>query len=462
MTRCIGIRGATTVDEDALEEVLDATQDLLQRLQELNGFDPADLTSIIFTTSADIRSTFPARAARRLGWTMVPMLCAQEIDAPEALPRCVRVLLHWNTERPAAEVRHAYLRGSRILRPDWAVPPIAGPGGAVTAPERPIREAEEAAAIASGQPAPPAAPPAPSAPPRAVPPPPPTVVEVDPIAFLGEPGSFSHEAVLTAFGADTPVVSGSSFRRVFEAVHSGRAKSALLPVENSTSGSVYEVYDLLLTRDLRIVAEVVLPVRHALLARPGTQLSDVRSVASHPQALSQCAGWVESHGWLARPHSDTAGAARLVAESDEPGQAAIASAIAAELLGLEVLARDIQDVAENYTRFLLLVPSHLGAGPMVPPAFGGTWEGPLKTSIIFATRHVAGDLYACLAELAVRDVNLTRIESRPDRRTPWHYLFYLDFEGDAQDPRMAQALRGLARHATFLRVLGSYPSRPLT
>ena len=118
MTRCVGIRGATTVDQDSLEEVLDATQDLLARLQELNGFSPDDLASIVFTTSADIRSTFPARAARRLGWTQVPMLCAQEIDAPEALARCVRVLIHWNADTTPAEVRHAYKKLIKVLHPD--------------------------------------------------------------------------------------------------------------------------------------------------------------------------------------------------------------------------------------------------------------------------------------------------------------------------------------------------------
>ena len=468
MTRCVGIRGATTVDEDTLDAVLDATQDLLGRLQELNGFDPDDLASILFTTTSDLRSTFPARAARRLGWTQVPMMCAQEIDAPSAVVRCVRVLIHWNTDRPARELRHAYLRGSRLLRPDWALPPLGGAAGHVTAPERPELEVEAADACAPLGPA--AAPDAPGAPAPAerpeARPAARTVVDIAPVAFLGEPGTYSHEAVHATFGPGVAVVPTPSFRHLFDAVQSGRAKSGLVPVENSTTGSIHEVYDLLLARDLRILAEVILPVHHALMARPGTALADVRTVVSHPQALSQCDGWIANHGWQTRGASDTAAAARAVAESAEPGLAAIGSRLSAELHGLDLLARDLEDVSENFTRFLLLVPPHT-AGPgcvapgFEPPDAAEPTARPVKTSIIFATRHVAGDLYGCLAEFAVRELNLTKIESRPDRRKPWHYLFYLDFEGHASDRKVAQALRSVERHASFLRVLGSYPSRLL-
>jgi len=467
MTRCLGIRGATTVDEDTLEAVLDATQDLLGRLQELNGFDPDDLASILFTTTNDLRSTFPARAARRLGWTQVPMMCAHEMDVPSAIPRCVRVLLHWNTDRPSRDVRHAYLRGSRLLRPDWAIPPLGGAAGQVTAPERPEVEVEAASAQDTAPPAPLLAPAAPlevEPPPRAAAP---SVVDIAPVAFLGEPGTYSHEAVYATFGPQIGVVPSPSFRHLFDAVHSGRARAALVPVENSTTGSIHEVYDLLLARDLRILAEVILPVHHALMARPGTVLADVRTVLSHPQGLSQCDGWITNHGWQTRGAADTASAARTVATTDEPGLAAIGSRLSAELHGLDVLARDIQDVSQNYTRFLLLVPPHAAGPGRLAPGFAPSTDPdaapprPPKTSIIFATRHVAGDLYACLAEFAVRELNLTKIESRPDRQKPWHYLFYLDFEGDVADRKVAQALKNVERHASFLRVLGSYPSRLL-
>ena len=466
------------MDEDNLDAVLDATQDLLDRLRELNGFDPDDLASIIFTTTADLRSTFPARAARRLGWTQVPMMCAHEIDAPSAVMRCVRVLIHWNTDTPSSQLRHAYLRNSRLLRPDWAIPPLGGAAGHITAPERPELEAQQAATdgSVSAPVAPPLAPfvavqQAPSEVAAVAP----QVVEIAPIAILGELGTYSHEAACGAFGADIAVAPSDTFRHAFDAVHDGRARAALVPVENSTAGSIHEVYDLLLGRDLRILAEVVLPVHHALMARPGTTLAEVRTVLSHPQGLSQCGGWIAKHGWTPRAAADTASAARLVAASDEPGVAAIGSRLAADLNGLTVLARDIQDVSENFTRFLLLVPPHTAGPGRVAPGFaavagqGGApgiparpSDRPIKTSIIFATRHVAGDLYGCLAEFAVRELNLTKIESRPDRRTPWHYLFYLDFEGDVADQKVAQTLRSVERHASFLRVLGSYPSRLLT
>lgn len=463
------------MDEDTLDAVLDATQDLLDRLREINGFDPDDLASILFTTTADLRSTFPARAARRLGWTQVPMMCAHEIDAPSAVMRCVRVLIHWNTDKPSREVRHAYLRNSRLLRPDWAIPPLGGAAGHITAPERPELEAEEATRAPSSAPAAPAPEPAPTPAPTPAPAPVTAqVVPVAPVAFLGERGTYSHEAVHAAFGADTAVVPCETFRHAFDAVHDGRAHAALVPVENSTAGSIHEVYDLLLARDLRILAEVVLPVHHALMARPGTRLADVKTVLSHPQGLSQCNGWIAKHGWTPRAAANTAAAASFVASSEEVGLAAIGSRLAAELNGLEVIARDIQDVSENYTRFLLLVPPHTTGPNRVAPGFlpvgAEPVEGddarpsdrPIKTSIIFATRHVAGDLYACLAEFAVRELNLTKIESRPDRRTPWHYLFYLDFEGDVADQKVAQTLRSVERHASFLRVLGSYPSRLLS
>ncbi|TNF32687.1 MAG: prephenate dehydratase [Deltaproteobacteria bacterium] len=391
--------------------------------------------------------------------------------------RCVRVLIHWNTDKSPREVRHAYLRNSRLLRPDWAIPPLGGAAGHLTAPERPELEAEQASFREEGTP--PAAPvvvaqPEPPAAVKKAPAHPTRAVEIAPVAFLGDRGTYSHEAVLAAFGADTAVVPCDTFRHAFDAVHDGRAHAALVPVENSTAGSIHEVYDLLLARDLRILAEVVLPVHHALMARPGTRLADIQTVLSHPQGLSQCDGWIAKHRWTPRTTADTASAARLVAASEEPGLAAIGSRLAAELNGLEIVARDVQDVSENYTRFLLLVPPQsTGPGRVAPgflPAGAVAVEGddarpsdrPIKTSIIFATRHVAGDLYACLAEFAVRELNLTKIESRPDRRTPWHYLFYLDFEGDVADQKVAQTLRSVERHASFLRVLGSYPSRLLT
>ncbi|MCC6619726.1 MAG: prephenate dehydratase [Deltaproteobacteria bacterium] len=449
MTRVVGIRGATTVEADSLEEILDATQDMLVRLQELNGFSPDDLASILFTTTHDLRSTFPARAARRLGWVQVPMLCTHEVDAPSSVPRCIRVLLHWNTDRASSEVRHAYFKQSRVLRPDWAIPPLSGPAGAITAPEDPLRES-----VVAATPVPVAVTPTPAAPPRSAAP-----LDLAPVSFQGEPGAYSQEAIFGLLGSDTTTLPCLGFRGAFEAVHQGRAKSALLPVENSTTGSIHEVWDLLMTHDLPIVGEVILPVRHALLALPGTTIGDIRTIVSHPQALYQCEGWIGSHGWRAEPGTDTAGAARRVAEAGDKTRAAIASPLAAELYGLEVLAKNIQDIPDNFTRFVLIVPRAAFVLGGVAPGYAA--DAKVKTSLVFAARHVAGSLYGCLAEFAVRDVSLAKIESRPDRRTPWSYIFYVDIEGDPAEPRVAQSLAALSRHASFVRVLGTYPSRSL-
>jgi prephenate dehydratase len=357
------------------------------------------------------------------------------------------VLIHWNTDR-TDPVRHAYLKGSRLLRPDWAIPPLTGPAGAISAPEDPLREVVHAQPEAEPEPAPTPAPSRSTAP-----------LELAPIAFQGEPGAYSQEAIFGLLGPNTTCVPAPSFRAAFEVVHQGRARSALLPVENSTTGSIHEVWDLLLAHDLQVVGEVILPVRHALLGVPGATLRDITTVVSHPQALTQCEGWILQHGWTPEPGTDTAGSARRIAEAGDPKVAAIASTVAAQRYGLDVLAHTIQDVAENYTRFLLLVPRAAFVSGAHAPGFDETSK--IKTSLVFATRHQPGSLYAALAEFAVRDVSLTKIESRPDRRTPWSYIFYVDIEGDPNEPRVAQALQAIQKNTSFLRVLGSYPTRTL-
>jgi prephenate dehydratase len=240
-----------------------------------------------------------------------------------------------------------------------------------------------------------------------------------------------------------------TFGEIFLAVSSGRSEAGLLPVENSTTGSIHPSYDLLLENDLNIIGELILPVRECAMLPPGVEVETVRQVISHPQALEQCSRWIASQNWEAVPVYDTAGAARILAQEKRPDRAAIASETAARLYGLKVIARSIQDVQANYTRFLLLSKE---SNPIDKPA---------KTSLIFATRHKPGALHSCLDELAKRGINLTKIESRPDRKKPWHYLFYLDFEGDAADPKVVEALEAMGAHTEFLRRLGSYPTRTL-
>lgn len=266
------------------------------------------------------------------------------------------------------------------------------------------------------------------------------------VAFQGEPGAYSEEAIYQFFGPDVTSIPCHNFEGVFEAVESGAADFGALPVENSTAGSINQAYDLLLDHDLRVWGEVILRVRHALLAPKGTTLADVARVRSHPHALAQCERYLNNRGWTAEIAYDTAGSARMLAASPEPGVAVIASRLAGQLYDLQELAYGIEDAFYNYTRFFVL--SHRD-----PPRAQRN-----KTSLLFCTRHQPGALYECMGEFAKRKVNLTKIESRPRFNRPWQYIFYLDFEGHCQDPECEAALMGLLRRSSFLKLLGSYPA----
>jgi prephenate dehydratase len=266
------------------------------------------------------------------------------------------------------------------------------------------------------------------------------------VAFQGEHGAYSEEAIYQYFGSDAETEPRRSFQGIFEAVESGSVDYGTLPVENSTAGSINQAYDLLLDRDLRIWGEIILRVRHTLLAPPGTSMDDVERVRSHPQALAQCERYVRNHGWAPEPVYDTAGSARDLAASPEPGVAAIASRLAGQRYELDELAYGIEDSVYNYTRFFVL--SH-----EEPPRSQRT-----KTSLVFATAHNPGALYECMGEFAKRHVNLTKLESRPRANRPWQYAFYLDFEGHSRDPECEAALVGLLRRSSFVKLLGSYPA----
>jgi len=269
------------------------------------------------------------------------------------------------------------------------------------------------------------------------------------VAFQGENGAYSQEAVYQCFGRETATLPCHTFKEILEAIEAGRATHAMLPVENSTAGTVNQAYDLLLDYDLKIWQEVMLRVRHCLLANPGTTMADVREVRSHPQGLAQCERYLASHGFEAVTFYDTAGSARDLAENPAPGAGAIASRLAGEMHGLDILDIDIQDLQFNYTRFFVLSDDD-------PPRSEHS-----KTSLVFAVRHVPAALYTCLGEFGKRGINLTKLESRPRRNKPWHYLFYLDFEGHGEDPDCEKALLGLLRTAAFVKVLGSYPAAQL-
>ncbi len=269
------------------------------------------------------------------------------------------------------------------------------------------------------------------------------------VAFQGEYGAYSEEAIRQKLGQEVETLPCRSLEELFAAVESGRADLAALPVENSVAGSINRSYDLLLERDLKVWGEMMLQVRHNLLAPPGTTPDQLTQVRSHPQALAQCERYLTQRGLKAVPWYDTAGSAKELAANPEPGVGAIASALAAQIYGLEVLDRDVQDLAWNYTRFFLIAQRE------------SERQDPSKTSLVFATAHTPGALHGCLGEFANRGINLTKIESRPRRNRPWHYVFYLDFEGHWEEERCKEALVGLLSRAAFVKLLGSYPAAEL-
>ncbi|NUO78797.1 prephenate dehydratase [candidate division KSB1 bacterium] len=265
------------------------------------------------------------------------------------------------------------------------------------------------------------------------------------VAFQGEIGAYSERAAREFFGATWQVTPCRTFRDAFVAVHEGQAHAAIIPIENSLAGSVHQNYDLLLQYHLHITGEIILRISHHVMALPGVQWEQVRRVYSHPQALEQCREFLEQRPELEIiPAYDTAGSAKLVAENNWREAAAIASAQAAEHYGLAILQRGVESNHKNYTRFLVLEKA--AAAPAAPG----------KTSIVFSTPHTPGALFKALAVFALRDINLLKIASRPLHGSPWHYLFYLDFEGTPNESRCEKALAHLGEISELLRVLGAY------
>jgi prephenate dehydratase len=265
------------------------------------------------------------------------------------------------------------------------------------------------------------------------------------VAFQGVKGAYSESAIYQFFGPDTPTLLCPSLEGIFEAVETGRADLGMLPVENALAGSVPRAYELLMERDLRIQAEVIMRVQHTLMVAPGVKLADLKRVRSTPLSLQQCEKFIKRYHLEPLSSSDTAGAARDLAAHPEADLGVIASKLAAQIYKLDMIEEEIEDAAFNYTRFFVL-------GSQDPPRAQRS-----KTSLIFSARHLPGSLYHCLGEFAERNINLTKIESRPRRNRPWQYLFYLDFEGHWQDPAAEAALLGLLRQAGLVKMLGSYP-----
>ncbi len=267
------------------------------------------------------------------------------------------------------------------------------------------------------------------------------------VAFQGERGAYSEAAAVTFFGDSVEVMPCPDFDAVFEAVTYGQADRGVLPVENSLAGSIHRNYDLLLRYELSIVGEVQIPIAHQLIALPGVTLADIKKVYSHPQALAQCEHSITR--LLPRAERittyDTAGSVKMIKEQRIRDGAGLASERAASIYNMQILRPDMQDDAENYTRFVVVAPE-----PIVP-------EGEAKTSIVFSMDNVPGSLFKSLAVFALRDIDLTKIESRPLQGKRWQYFFYIDFIGSQAEERSRNALNHLQEITSFFKVLGSYP-----
>jgi prephenate dehydratase len=266
------------------------------------------------------------------------------------------------------------------------------------------------------------------------------------IAFQGIQGANSEIAVRQQFGDTVDIQPCTDLSQLFEVLQNEKVTYALLPVENALAGAVNGAYEMLMDYDLRIQAEVILHVHHALVAIPGSKIEDLKYVRSHPQALSQCERFLRRHKLTPVAWYDTAGAALDLSRDCAEQTAAISSPRAAELYKLDVLAKEIEDVPFNFTRFFVL-------GHDDPPRGENN-----KTSLVFATRNRPAALYDCLGEFATRGINLTKIESRPRRNRPWEPVFFLDFEGHWQDAPCQEAILSLVQKASFVKMLGSYPA----
>ena len=269
------------------------------------------------------------------------------------------------------------------------------------------------------------------------------------VAFQGERGAFSEIAAIKFFGSSIEPVLCKTFEEIFKKINCKEADYGLLPIENSQTGGINEAHDLLLHQELFAVGAVKLKVEHCLITKDEINFKLIKKVYSHPQALAQCEGFLSKN----LPHCqiipvyDTAGSVKMISNLKKNNVAAIASNWAAELYGLKIIRKGIQDNKYNYTRFLVL-SSEISPDPKNN-----------KTSIIFAVVSKPGALYKCLKEFALRDLNLTRLESRPSKQKPWEYIFYTDFEKGLFEQSAREVLEELKKHTTFVKVIGTYYSK---
>lgn len=266
------------------------------------------------------------------------------------------------------------------------------------------------------------------------------------IAFQGESGAYSEAAAIAYFGSGINVAPCETFEEVFSRVTKNECEFGIIPVENSVAGSIYQNYDLLLQYPLEVTGEHYLQISHCLIGIPGSTPETIRKVVSHPQALAQCDSFLKTLGGIEiEPVYDTAGSVKIVKEKGDPALAAIASRRAAEIYEMDILSENIENNAANFTRFQIISRRRVDPGK------------DAKTSIVFAMKNQAGALFRALSVFALREIDLTKIESRPLVGKPWEYFFYLDLAGSVYEEKVQRALANLEEYTIFLRVLGSYP-----
>ena len=265
------------------------------------------------------------------------------------------------------------------------------------------------------------------------------------VAFQGSKGAYSEAASRRFFGKDVGTLPCHSFDEVFKKVRNGDVSAGVLPIENSLTGPIYRNYDLQLKHKVWIVGETQVRVKHNLIAHHGSGIKDIKRVYSHPQGIIQCEKYLSKYPHIEQiPAYDTAGSVRIIKENGWKDAAAIASRYAAEIYEMNILKEGIEDIEENYTRFIVVQKKkHIT-------------KDANKTSIVFSTENIPGILFKCLSVFALRDIGLSRIESRPLHGKPWEYFFYIDIEDKIDNERCKNAINHLKENSDFLKVLGSY------
>lgn len=264
------------------------------------------------------------------------------------------------------------------------------------------------------------------------------------VVYQGAEGAYSHAAVEWFFLRKADSFAVDTFRQAMEALEDGRADFAVLPIENSTAGIVSEIYDLLVEFENYIVGEQIIRIEHCLLGLPGTKMEEIRTVYSHPQSLMQSARYLRNHDWKQIGMQNNAFAAKKVAQEKDKTQAAIAGEHAAEIYGLEILEKGINQEENNSTRFIIVTGQKIFQ------------KDAKKISICFEVPHKSGSLYRILSHFIYNDLNMTKIESRPIEDRTWEYRFFIDFEGNLADTAVRNALRGLREETRNMKILGNY------